>query len=397
MARRSLRKTLRVEVLESRQVLSSGGPTAEAQYMLELVNQARTSPGAAAERVTSNLDADTVATINFYNVDLQAAKNAIANAPAKPPLAWNGQLAAAAQGQSQDQANTGVQSHTGSDGSSLDTRLDRVGYTNRASASENAYAYAQSVDQAMQAFLIDWGVSSRGHFNNLMQPTTPAASANTEIGIGIAHSNKPGFGPEVITQDFARKNGAGPQLVGSVYNDLDHNHFYSIGEGRGGVTIQAQNLLSGQTSSTQTMDAGGYQIPLTPGQYKVTAIDNGRTVGQQQVSISNQNVLLEFDESHPWVPTSTVSLAPPPPPAPTPPPPPPAPAPPQAAAPTPPAPTPPAPTPPAPTPPAPQPQQTQPTMNFSAPVTAPHVSKTTFDLSFVTSWTSWNAATGQKS
>src|SRR5436305_310639 len=134
MPRPALRRTLTLEHLETRQVLSAGGPSATAQYMLELLNEARTNPGAAAERVTSNLDPETVATINYYNVDLNDVKQRIASAAARPPLAWNDQLARAAQGQSQDQANTGIQSHTGSDGSDLNTRLDRVGYTNRVSA-----------------------------------------------------------------------------------------------------------------------------------------------------------------------------------------------------------------------------------------------------------------------
>ena len=33
--------------LENRQVMASGGPSDQAQYMLELINEARTNPAAA--------------------------------------------------------------------------------------------------------------------------------------------------------------------------------------------------------------------------------------------------------------------------------------------------------------------------------------------------------------
>ena len=110
--------------------------------------------------------------------------------------------------QSQDQINTGIQTHTGADGSSLEQRLDRAGYTNRASDGENAYAFSNSVDNAMEAFLIDWGVSSHGHRNNILQPSTSGDDAYREVGIGIVDSKRANFGPEVITQDFGSQSGA---------------------------------------------------------------------------------------------------------------------------------------------------------------------------------------------
>ena len=65
------------------------------------------------------------------------------------------------------------QSHTGSDGSTADQRMQQAGYTGASSTGENAYAYADTVDEAMQAFLIDWGVSDSGHRRNLLQANVP--------------------------------------------------------------------------------------------------------------------------------------------------------------------------------------------------------------------------------
>ncbi len=56
-------------------------------------------------------------------------------------MAWNQDLANAAQGQSQYLANNQIQSHTGANGSTPQQRIQAAGYTNPTSSGENAYAY----------------------------------------------------------------------------------------------------------------------------------------------------------------------------------------------------------------------------------------------------------------
>jgi uncharacterized protein YkwD len=413
MKRPSFKRMLGLERLEERQVLSAGGPSPQAQYMLELINQARTNPAAAAARYTQNLDSSLQDTLNFYNVDLNAARQQIAGAQVQQPLAWNSTLANAAQNQSQDELNQGVQTHLGADGSDLSARLNKAGYSNRASGGENTFAYANSVDQAMDAFMLDWGVPDKGHFRNLLEPGTSIQNSFKDVGIGIVNSNKTGFGPQVITQDFGRQNGEQAELLGVVFNDPNGDNFYEPGEGVGNATIQATNLQSGQQATVQSWDAGGYQIPLAPGQYQVTATVNGQVVGNQQVSIGTTNVKVDFNLNQPTIMPMVTPPAPTPAPAPTPPP-----------ATPPPAPTPPAPTPPvAPTPPAPQvvtppPKITaptapaQPTITFAAPTianvapyantsrvgavstVAPTTSPTPtpkFNVNWITTWSQWKA------
>jgi uncharacterized protein YkwD len=280
--------------------MSAGGPTAQEQYMLELINQARTNPQAAAERVTSNLTPDVVATLNYYGTDVNAAKQAIATASPKPPLAWNADLAAAAQGHSQDMANTQVQSHTGSDGSSPQQRIQQAGYTGASSTGENAYAYSTSVDEAMQAFLLDWGVSDQGHRRNLLQPNVSSNNAYRDVGIGIVNTGNSKFGPMVITQDFASSPNELAQLVGVAYYDNQNTQFYAPGEGQGNVLIDATNLATGATTSTTTWDSGGYQIALAPGQYQITASVNGTVVQTTTMTIGTQNVEQDFILSNTW-------------------------------------------------------------------------------------------------
>jgi uncharacterized protein YkwD len=303
MTRPSFRRSLRFDNLETREMLSgvTAAPTAQQQYMLELVNKARMNPQAAAEQYSNNLTSDIQATLAYYHVDLNATKQAIANSPTKPPLAWNPDLAAAAQAHSQDMVNNQYQSHTGSNGSTADQRMQNAGYNGASSTGENAYAYANSVDEAMHAFLLDWGVSDQGHRRNLLQANVSTQNSFKDTGIGIATApSSSSVGPLVITQDFGSQPNEQAQLVGVVYSDNQHSGAYAIGEGQGGIQIDATNLATGQTTSTQTWQAGGYQISLATGQYQITASSNGTVIQTVKVTIGTDNVEQDFLLNQSW-------------------------------------------------------------------------------------------------
>lgn len=94
-----------------------------------------------------------------------------------PALAWNAQLAAAAQAHAADCAARNRGSHVGSDGARLPARLQAAGYA--ASWSGENWANARSVERAMQM----WWNEPRGadpHVQNIM------ARRATEVGIGVA-------------------------------------------------------------------------------------------------------------------------------------------------------------------------------------------------------------------
>lgn len=299
MTRPSLRRAPTMERLETRQVLSSlAGPSPDKQYALELINLARTNPAGAAERLTTVVDADVEATLASFRLNLGDLKTKIASVAVKPPLAYDDALDAAAQGQSQAQADMGKQTHQGADGRSFEQRLDSVGYTGRSSSGENAYAYADSIRDSMQAFLFDWGVPDNGHFRNILQPDKGTADAFSDVGIGIAKASNNGLGPLVVTQNFASQRGDKPQILGVAYEDSDRNQFYTPGEGKGGVTIDATNLTTGQKYSAQTWDSGGYQIPVDPGAtYRVTETAGGMVLGTRELRVSDANEKVDFVQS----------------------------------------------------------------------------------------------------
>ena len=94
----------------------------------------------------------------------------------------------------------------------LPGRLSAAGYNNPSQFGENSYAYSQSVEQAMTAFLIDWGVADAGHRGNLMQPGTPDGNTYSEVGLGIVATGQGSqVGPYVMTQDFGRPANLKPQ------------------------------------------------------------------------------------------------------------------------------------------------------------------------------------------
>lgn len=302
MARPTSRRSLRFDSLEDRQLLSSGGPSSQQQYMLQLINMVRSTPKEAAEWVGNSVTRELQYTLDHYRVDLEAVKRTIASNNPLPPVAWNDKLGDAAQKHSQDMANNRFQSHKGSDGSSPEGRIKASGFQAKSSA-ENAFAYANGVENAHQAFTIDWGVEDQGHLKTLLQQGVSAEESFSDVGIGIVKTEGKAegqVGPVVVTQNFARDENAQAKLVGVVYSDDDGSKFYTPGEGQGGVQIDATNVETGQTQSTKTWDSGGYQLALAPGRYRVAASRNNTLIRETMINMGTVNVAQDFDLSQRW-------------------------------------------------------------------------------------------------
>jgi uncharacterized protein YkwD len=105
-----------------------------------------------------------------------------------PPLVLNDRLTRAAQGHAQDMATSRRMSHTGSDGSTLRSRIDATQYQ-WSTLGENV-AMGQSTATAVMAA---W-MNSPGHRQNILNP------AFSELGIGSAS----GGGRPYWVQVFAR-------------------------------------------------------------------------------------------------------------------------------------------------------------------------------------------------
>jgi uncharacterized protein YkwD len=104
-----------------------------------------------------------------------------------PPMTYDSRLELAAQQHSEDQARRLRLSHTGSDGSTMVQRIDRVGFVWTSAAENVAVGYSTPV-----AVMVAW-MNSDGHRRNIL-------SSNTHIGVGLAYGSD---GQPYWTQVFA--------------------------------------------------------------------------------------------------------------------------------------------------------------------------------------------------
>jgi len=240
--------------------------------MLEHVNRKRVNPQAELSVLFTSMTPLTVAdpeardAIAYFRDPTadQIRRDWAGLSPAQP-LAWRGALVTAATRHSEQMRIHDDQQHQLPGEPALAERAVSAGYTNYARLGENIYAYAESMFHTHSAFAIDWGVPSRGHRINIMNP------AFREFGVGIVSdsSSATDVGPLVVTQNFgARHNQARPFVVGVVYRDHNGNGRYEATERGGGVTVEVSGPSG--TFTTTTMSAGGYQVAVPPGTYTVT-------------------------------------------------------------------------------------------------------------------------------
>ncbi len=284
---------LSMEPLEDRRLLSvtasSAGiaPTANEQYLLELINRGRANPSAEAAR---------------YNIGLNAGLPAgtISTTP-KQPLASSPLLNTAARGHSQWMIDTNNFSHIGRGGSNAGARMQAAGYQ-----FVGGWGWAENISwkgTTAPASTINYieylndrhaDLYSRpGHRVNQMN------DSYREVGLAVVQgrftSGSTTYNALMITEDFT-VSGTSVFLTGVVYDDgrVKADRFYTPGEGLGGVTIAAVSHADGQRITVKTWASGGYSLPLPAGTYTVTAsggpldvmlVKNSVTIGQQNVKV----------------------------------------------------------------------------------------------------------------
>lgn len=228
-------------------------PSANEQYMLELINAERGKTGAQ-------------------------------------PLAFDFDLNESAEGHSRWMIEADVFSHTGAGGSSATQRMQSAGYqlTGSWSTAENiAWAslrgdpgYRDEVDLLHTNLM-----NSSGHRANILN------GAYREIGVGFEVGAFQGWQAAFVTQNFA-KSGTAVFLTGVAIDDLDGDRFYDPGEGLGGLTVTATSL-SGARYVATTYASGGYDLALPAGTYSVS-FTGAYTAPAQTVTIGASNVKLDL-------------------------------------------------------------------------------------------------------
>lgn len=301
-------------------------PTADEQYMLEMINRMRTRPqqeldllaninyGAATTFASpSSADPNVAAALNFFNVRPDILVTQWSALSPTQPLAWNLQLGDSSSTYSQvmidsDQQGHNLDEHKNSLGQAdLAARLIASDYlfVGGGTAGENVFAFARSVLHGHAAFAIDWGSTASGIQNPPGHRDLIMNGDMREIGIGIlAESNSAtNVGPLVMTQHFAVDYASDAILTGVAYADGNGDAFYTPGEGLANIAIVAIDLANGARFSTSTWGAGGYALELAPGAYDVIA--SGPGVGQVTfpgIVVNSQNLKLDVIPLSPPLP-----------------------------------------------------------------------------------------------
>jgi hypothetical protein len=229
-------------------------PSANEQYLLELVNVSRAQAGAQ-------------------------------------PLAFDFQLNAAAERHSQWMIASDTFSHTGEGGSTATQRMTGAGYqlTGSWATAENiGWASTRAPDglQDEVALLHTNLMNSPGHRTNLLNP------AYREVGLGFEVGEFQGWNGAFVTENFAR-TGSAFFITGVAYRDLDADRAYDPGEGLGGLSVVARSS-TGAVYSGQTYGSGGYDLAVPTGAYTVTFSGSGITTTTQQVNVGSANVKVDF-------------------------------------------------------------------------------------------------------
>jgi serralysin len=251
-------------------------PTAQDQYMLELLNRARLNPQSEADRLLSgNLNEGLVA--------------GTISATTKQPLAFNLKLFKAAQGHS-DWMLKNTFSHAGLNGSHVWDRATIAEYTWSSIGENIAWSgttgtpdWTTSVGQQHNNLFVDTGIPGRGHRTNMLNTNF------REIGIssivGKFTSNGIAYNSVMTTQDFGSDAGGNAFLTGVAYTDkIAKDKFYTVGESLGKITVNA--VSNGQTFTTTSFESGGYSLRLAPGTYDVTFTGDFNNDGVVETSIA---------------------------------------------------------------------------------------------------------------
>lgn len=267
-----------------KQLYSIGNPSADAQLYLEYVNRARADALVEANRLAAETDSDILSAYNSFGIDTQDivdqftwyVNNGAMDQFAQP-LSFNANLNTAAELHTQDMFDNQFQGHNSSpnpptpflDGYTLGQRADAVGYS-YTSLGENVFSHSDSVVYGHAGFDVDWGNTTNtsdpfynpafagqgmqnpaGHRRNIHNDTYK------EVGIGVINGTNGMVGPQLVTQDFGSP-GAASFVTGVVYDDLNSNNFYDIGEGRSGVRVDVE----GSAFFAISTDSGGYSVPV---------------------------------------------------------------------------------------------------------------------------------------
>ena len=301
--RKQVAALITIDSLEFRLLLTAPTMTDSEQYMLELVNRARSNPGAEAARLGIGLNS--------------GLPDGTITTAAKQPLAPQQQLITAAGVHSQDMLDRDYFDHTTKTvGTTFSQRVTNAGYIWSGVAENIGYAAIQS--EASQTDYIneihDGLIRSSGHRENIMAPAFEELGIGAKLGSFHPPGNPATFQfTEMVTQDFGRRN-LDPYITGVVYTDANNNNLYTIGESIRSGTVSAVNVATGAVFSDTIGVSGAYGFVVPAGTYTVTStftLNNANQSFQKpgNIVVGTDNVKVDFETNSGVLVPLAISLA----------------------------------------------------------------------------------------
>lgn len=271
------------------------GTTAAEQYMLELVNRMRLDPRGEVDRLSNDLGFSISGTLSAGGGGSSALPSYSLD-----PLAGNFQLGRAADKHVDWMLELDRFSHTGIDGSNAGNRMENEGYDSNKWAENIAFFslsnYASSNTRNNVEVLHLNLFESDGHRANLLDPSM------REVGIGFESGDFHGMDANFAVQNFGLAGGD-RFLTGVAYNDKDGDDFYSIGEGKGGVSF------SFGSDTKESERAGGYSLSMgRDGHNPNVTIVSGHTKMHVRIDDKAGNVKLDLINGHTLASSSSLTL-----------------------------------------------------------------------------------------
>jgi uncharacterized protein YkwD len=253
------------------------GPSAQEVLVVELINRARFDPNAEASRYSIGLN--------------DGITNSTITSAQKKPLAHNLLLLDAARNHSQWMLDANIFDHIGPNKNSPSDRMKAAGYVftgNWASGENIAWqgTGGSTINLTNAALSHHEGLfKSSGHRLNILSENYREIGVGQKQGLFI--SNEKDLLSSMLTEVFAR-SGSNYYLTGVIYEDINTDDFYDVGEGLSDISIS----VNGQTYNA--FSAGAYSIPLANGDYNV--IFSGANLSQPvgyTIKIAGGNIKLD--------------------------------------------------------------------------------------------------------
>lgn len=305
-ARRRQQTTVITEALEERVLLAAdiewsfhktadaAHPNAEEQQLLWLINDARANPTAAGDFLTDTNLTEVASDRTSNGVDLDQLRSEFTGLAAKQPLTFDSRLYAAAKVHADDLIARDTEDNT-----NQVSRITDAGFDFSAAAG-SASAFATSALNAYAGVAIDWDMDETdgmqvGRPDRANQFST--VTEFTNVGFAVVSDTDPStnVGPLVVAQNFAIANESAADqfnqfITGTVWDDLNNNGMYDVGEGLSGVRVTPD---VGDFFAI-TSAGGGYSIPVTePGMWNLT-FSNGISA-LKSVSVSTESQLVDVE------------------------------------------------------------------------------------------------------